>query len=153
MRWPTIALSLWLCSCSAEAPAPEPAAPPAPRELTESDIPLERLLQLREEPGVSAGFGTPPRPDAGPAPDGTSPVPEWLETEVSGGTERVEVVGPGRTVESAEVGVGVGYKDPESEVSVGVEGRVRDESSEDFPDADKRDESIRLKITVPFDGD
>ncbi len=131
---------------------------PAPRELTESEIPLERLLELREEPVVPNRFGAPPRPDGGPvvAPDAVSlvpPVPEWLQTEVSGGAERVEVVGPGRTVESTEVGVGVGYRDPESQVSVGVEGRVRDESSEDFPNAEKRDESIRLKVTVPLDSD
>jgi len=116
---------------------------------------LERLLEPRQalEPGpafrdyrhterpVGAGPQEPPRP-----------LPQGVSVDVFGEKGRVEVGGPGRSIDSTRVGASVEYRqdDDPANPAVSVEGAVRDDRSEDLPEAEERDESVRVKIEVPF---
>ena len=141
-------------SLDPEVDEAEPSVAVAPR--AEPGISLDRLLTPPADSEVDEA-GTfrdyrdgPQRREAFPVGQ-QLPVPEWLEGEIIGGSLRNEVVGPGRTVESRELGASLGVV--EDDIEVTIKGKVREDRSESFPEAEGRDRSIRLEITIPLEDD
>jgi hypothetical protein len=145
---------------AASQAAPRPASPvghvTASRDVANpaDELPLERILRVpaaaeaNAPPFVDYRQGEQPTEIPPLVPD--QPLPEWLDIGVEGGSERIELGDPNHTLDSRRVGGSVGVRSPEG-VQIGVEGAVREDRSEDLlPEGPQRDESIKLKIEVPF---
>ncbi len=139
---------------------PEEASSP---EITDhAPLSLERLLTVPE--GFSSSVlnvgGTPvgQPPDAelsGSTTKASGLGPEWLDPSATVGSERTDALVPGVGVESRRVGVGAtvspGKKgETPGDVSVTVEGAVREDVYDEQPDLPQRDGSIGVRVNVPW---
>jgi hypothetical protein len=142
-------------------PPPEPApllGPPPPPETDPSldtDPSIERLLAVpkglaKPDPGKLSGAD----PATGVAPGSAKGVkPEWVDLGVEGKTEREK----GTRQEATEVKGGVTVSpgkqgESQGDVSLTVEGAVREESSGRANDPVERSNSVGVRIEVPLPG-
>jgi hypothetical protein len=122
----------------------------------EREIPLDRLLEVPEGVVAETSLDTPlvRLPDANSAePDAV--LPEWLHVDVDIGSERTESVDPSHDVQSRKVGASLGWTgngDEEGErgPTIAIEAEVHEDTTEAHPDEKTRDESIGLRVIIPF---
>ncbi len=135
-----------------EAKRPQPVEPLA----VEREIPLERLLELPEGAVAETSLDPPlQRPSGVGIPESDAVLPEWLNVGVDVGSERTQAVDPSHDVQSRKAGVSVGWTGEREEEgkrgpSVALEAEVREDTTQAHPDEETRDESIGLRVIVPF---
>lgn len=169
-----VAMALGAASCggpapptyndrSAEAPAtaeakPAKASPPQPVEplTVEREIPLDRLLELPQGAVAESSLDPPlPRPSGAGIPESNAVLPQWLDVGVDIGSEHTQAVDPSHDVQSKKLSVSLGWTGEREEEgkrgpSVALEAEVREDTTEAHPDKKTHDESIGLRVIVPF---
>ena len=140
-----------LAACS-ERPKTPAALSEAPALPDPEPLPLERLLEPRQPLEPSPAFRDYRHTERPVAAGPPKPLPEGVSVDVFGEKERIEVGGPGRSIDSTRVGASLEYRpdDDPAKPAISLEGAVRDDRSEDLPEEEERDESVRVKIDVPF---
>ena len=137
---------------------PVDTAPPqsvAPSGV-EREIPLDRLLEIPEGATADTSLDPPLDRPSGVGPPESDPIlPEWLDLGIDIDSERTQAPDPGHDVHSRKVGVSVGWtgdreEEGERGPTVAIEAEVREDTSESNPDEPTRNESIGLRVIVPF---
>ncbi len=136
----------------AEANSPQPVEPLA----VEREIPLDRLLELPQGAVAETSLDPPlPRPSGVDTPESEAVLPQWLDVGVDIGSERAQAVDPGHDVHSKKLGVSLGWTGEREEEgkrgpTIAIEAEIREDTSEAHPDKETHDESIGLRVIVPF---
>ncbi len=170
----TVAMAFGAASCSGPAPPtyndlsavapatakaePSEAKRPQPVEplAIEREIPLDRLLEIPEGAVPETSLDPPLQRQSGVGvPESDAVLPEWLDVGVDIGSERTQAVDPKHDVQSKQVGLSVGWTGDREEEgkrgpTVAIEAEVREDTTEAQPDVDTRDESIGLRVIIPF---
>ncbi len=133
-------------------PVASPAEPAAAPESASEKVSLDRLLEPRVVPTDETALPTiiPRAADTRPEVADTKPLLPKIRTE----NEHYEGEHPGTTLDSRSVGAGVAVPTgKDGGPSVSVEGAIRQDVYNEDPDTKKQDESIGVRVDIPWLGD
>jgi hypothetical protein len=143
-----------------EATAETPLRPSGKEVVTPRPLSREELFRIPDgfnqesEQGRTQGVpDLPPDPRSGEAQGRKKLGPEWLDVSVE--SERIEGPNPSVGVQSTEATAGVKVTpgkegNPPGDVSVSVEGTMRQEVSDREPDQSHRSPSVGVRVEVPW---